>query len=331
MHLISGPQSIYLDVTQAAEALGITATSLYKIINHADPSKRLEPVNRMTHRGDGGYRFRIEDVERLKGLYTKKDLTSAEAAKKIGRSTTFVHKLLHDGSLAYYEGEYRGKRTYFIEETELERYVQENPDAGKYETIYDKKSGLFLYQPFVKDGSKARLVELKRVSNRRVEATLQTEDNERLPYKEAVVGGWQPELQISDRKLNTAYGYAMFKFPIPRGIDSFIYTIIEEMFKHIGPVNMRLHVGQDLTVEVRKSVLTGILPETHPDFIDKLRLFLRSGEIVVKYDGVLIDTGLSPITVYLPDAKKQTLLRLAERENQTVQEWLEEKLERFFQ
>ncbi|WP_028563354.1 helix-turn-helix domain-containing protein [Paenibacillus pinihumi] len=329
--MITGPHSEYLDVTQAAEALGITPTSLYKIINHTDPSKRLEPVNRTTHRGDGGYRFRSGDVEQLKGHYTKQDLTSAEAAKKIGRSTTFIHKLLHEGSLAFYEGEYRGKRTYFIEETELERYVQENPDAGKYETIYDKKTGLFLYQPFVKEDRKARLMELKRVSNRQVEAILQTEDNERLLYKEAVADGWHPELHISDRKLNTAYGYALFKFPVPRGIDSFIYTMIEEMFKQIGPSNMRVHAGQDLTVEVRKSVLKGILPETHPDFIDKLRLFLRTGEIIVKYDGVLIDTGLSPITVYLPDAKKQTLLRLAERENQSVQEWLEEKLERFFQ
>jgi hypothetical protein len=125
----------YLNVAQAAAALGITSTSLYKIINHPDDSKRLEPVNRATHRGDGGYRFRADEVERLKVHYTKPDLTSAEAARKIGRSTTFIHKLLHDGSLNYYEGEYRGKRTYFIEETELERYVQENPDAGKYETL----------------------------------------------------------------------------------------------------------------------------------------------------------------------------------------------------
>ncbi|ULL14810.1 hypothetical protein DVH26_10345 [Paenibacillus sp. H1-7] len=46
---------------------------------------------------------------------------------------------------SFYEEEYRGKRTYFIKEEDLEQYIKENPDAGKTETIYDKQSGLFLF------------------------------------------------------------------------------------------------------------------------------------------------------------------------------------------
>lgn len=317
----------YWDVVQAAAALGITTTSLYKLVNHANPDKRLEPVNRSTHRGDGGYRFRVEEVEKLKAYYVKPDLTPAEAAQRLGRSTTFIHKLLQENKLDYYEGEYRGKRTYFIRETELERYRLENPDAGKYETIYDGKHGLFLYQPFARNGQLARLIELKRVSNKKAEAMLLTEDGERISYEEAVASGWRAQLELEPRKPNTAYGYARFIFPLPRSLDSIIYTLIEEMFKQIGPANMRIVAGGQLEVEVRKSVLKGILPATHGEWIDKLRLFIRQGEIVVKYDGILIDTGLSPITMYIPEVKKQMLTRLASQQQLSLQEWLERRLD----
>ena len=56
----------YISLTEAAKLLGITTTSLYKIINHEQPEKRLEPVNRTTHRGDVGYRFRATDVDEFK-------------------------------------------------------------------------------------------------------------------------------------------------------------------------------------------------------------------------------------------------------------------------
>lgn len=317
----------YWDVLQAAAVLGMTSTSLYKLVNHPNPAKRLEPVNRSTHRGDGGYRFRAEEVERLKAHYAKPGLTPAEAARKLGRSTTFIHKLLQENKLDFHEGEYRGKRTFFIQEEELERYKLENPDAGKYETIFDKRRGIFLFQPFAREGKLARLIELKRLSNKRTEAVLLTEDGERIDYEAALTAGWSPQLMLEPRKLNTAYGYARFVFPLPRSLDSIIYLLLEEMFKQIGPANMRVTVGGQLEVEVRKSVLQGILPATHAEWIDKLKLFIRQGEIVVKYDGILIDTGLSPITIYVPEAKKQMLARLASKQQEPLQEWLERKLD----
>lgn len=284
-------------------------------------------MNRATHRGDGGYRFRQSDVLEFKKNYIKNDLTSMEAARRIGRSTTFVHKLVRDGKIAYYEEEYRGKRTYFIKEEDLERYIKENPDAGKVETIFDKRYGLFLFQPFGKDGSLARIIELKRVNNRKIEALLKTGDDQLLTYEEAVEQGWVPLLTINERKPINGYGYARFEFPIPKTPDSAIYAIIEELFKQAGPANMKITWGDGrITVEVRKCVLIGVMPATHPDLIDKLKLFLKSGEIITKYDGTLIDTGLYPVTVYLMEAKKQELIRQAEENEMTLQDWLEIRL-----
>ncbi|WP_127529460.1 hypothetical protein [Paenibacillus kobensis] len=313
----------YINLTQAAQEIGITSTSLYKIINHEDPEKRLDPVNRSTHRGDGGYRFRLDDVLEFKNNYVKQDLTSVEAARRIGRSTTYVHKLIRDGWIAYYEEEYRGKKTYFIKEEELERYRRENPDAGKSETVYDKRTGLFIYQPFARNGEIARIVELKRVNNRKIEAKLRTNEDQLLTYDEAVIQGWQPALSITERKPVNGYGYACFEFPAPKSPDSIIFSIIEELFKHAGPANMKLtNADGRLTVEVRKCVLSGVMPATHPDLIDKLKLFMKSGEIISKYDGTLIDTGLLPVTLFLTEDKKKDWARRAKERNLTLQEWI---------
>ncbi|MFC3345813.1 hypothetical protein ACFOHW_26125 [Paenibacillus abyssi] len=90
---------------------------------------------------------------------------------------------------------------------------------------------------------------------------------------------------------------------------------------------MKISAGEQLVVEVKKSVLVGILPTTHPDMIDKLKLFLLKGEIIPKYDGTLIDTGLSPITFYLPEEKKAELVRLAAADGISLQEWIEKRLD----
>ncbi|MGU3473171.1 helix-turn-helix domain-containing protein [Paenibacillus sp. D51F] len=319
--------SDYIKASEAAAELGITVTTLYKIRKLEDPAKKLEPINSSTYKGDGGFVYRREDIERIKPAYVKKDLTSSEAAESLGRSTTYIHKLLRDGLLPYYEGVLRGKKTYFIKPTDLEHFEVSNPDTGKYDMIFDRNSGVFLFQPFQKDGRIARIVQMKRVNRRKKEITLQVGQDEFLTYEQAIEAGWTPLLSISNRKPITSYGYASFNFPLPSTLDSMIYSIIEELFKQVGPANIRISAGDRVVVEVKKSVLVGILPTTHPDMIDKMKLFLEQGEIVPKYDGTLIDTGLSPITVYLPEEKKAELIRRATAENMTLQKWIERRIE----
>lgn len=312
----------YLDTAQAANELRVTVGSIYKIVNLEDAKKRLNPVNRLTHKGDGGYRFTREEIERIKPAYVKEDLTSAQAAKRIGRSTTYIHQLFKKG-LPYYEMEFRGKRTYFIKEVDLERFVTNNPDSGKYDTIYDRKSKVFLFQPYWLGSRLARVCSIKRVNRNRIEVMLQIGIDEQIPLERAIDEGWLPAITITDRKAITSYGYAMFEFPLPLTLDSMIYTIIEDFFKLIGPANLRIQIGETIQVEVKKSVLTGILPSTHPDMIDKLKTFIRSGLVTPKYDGTLIDTGLSPVTFYLSEHVKDQITAKAKSADKSLQEWLE--------
>ncbi|MFB5269336.1 helix-turn-helix domain-containing protein [Paenibacillus enshidis] len=317
----------YINLVDTAKLIGVTPASLYKIVNHDDLEKRLEPINRTTHRGDGGFRFRLSDVQRYIEKYVKKDLTSAETAQRIGRSVTFVHKLIRDGRLPSYEDEYRGKRTYFIKPKDLEQYIDDNPDTGKVPTIYDKRLRLFLFQPFINDDKLARVFELKRVNNRKVEAVIITEDGEQLSYEAAIEQGWKPQKTIAEKKPINGYGYALFEFPPTKRIDSIVYSVIETLFEHAGPSNMRIVRSEEkIIVEVRKCVLKGIMPATHPDLIKELGVFMQSGKVIPKYDGTVIDTGLLPIQAFLTEEEKQDLIAQANVHNMSLQEWVEYRL-----
>lgn len=319
--------SEYLNVNDAAVELNITPTSIYKIVNHEDRAKQLNPVNRATYKGDGGYRFTRDEINRIKPSYVRDDLTSSQAAERIGRSKTFIQNLLKEGEIPYYEDDFRGKRTFFIKEEHLRKYELSSINSGKYVTSYDKKSGVFLFQPFVRGNILARVIEMNRINKNKLDIILQTGSGTRFTYVEAVKDGWVAGLTIDQRKQITTYGYAKFEFPIPSTLDSMIYANIEEFYKQIGPLNIRITFNEKLTVEVKKSVLFGILPTTHPDLIDKLKLFITFGDIVTKFDGTLIDTGLSPITFYLPEPKKSELIEKADRAGLSLQEMIEKLLD----
>ena len=97
---------------------------------------------------------------------------------------------------------------------------------------------------------------MKRVNNRKIEALLKINDDQTMTYEDAIKQGWVPLLTLAERKPINGYGYARFELPFPKSHDSVIYPIIEELFKHVGPANMKI-VREDgrIHVEVRKCIL----------------------------------------------------------------------------
>lgn len=316
----------YLNINQVAEELNVTISTVYKLIDHSDPLKKLEPVNMESYRGEGGYRFREEDVERIKPYYISKDLTTTQAAARIGRSKTFLQNLMKNGELQYYEAYFRGKYTFFIKEEDLLKYEQNKSSSVKSNIIYDKKTGIFLFQPYINkvNGRIARIMEMERISPTKIKTVFIDEGGKEFPYEEAMES-WKPLIQLERKEKNSAYGYACFEFPKPTFLDSMIYSIIEQFYQHAGPANIRItQEANSLVVEVKKCVLKGISPLTHLDFIDKLKSFIKSGEIITKGEDTVISTSYSPITFYLQERKKSIILKEAAKKGMTIQEWLEE-------
>ncbi|MDP5273566.1 helix-turn-helix domain-containing protein [Chengkuizengella axinellae] len=316
----------YMSITEVANEFNISKTSVYKLMEHSNTEKRLEPINKETHRGDGGYRFKAQDVERIKAFYEKKDLTSSDAAKILNVSTTYIHKLIKNKEIKYYEDEYKGKRTYFIKKEEVEQYKLDHPELEKNETIYHKKEGLFLFQPFKKGDQLARIHKINSRGKKKVAAFLITENGEEIPYEKADEEGWKRGVVLEHKKNITTYGTAKFEFPKPAAINSLIYDMIVEMLKHIGANNMKIDVGDKIVVEVKKSELKGIQSQTHFDYIDAMKKFIVEGKIVEKYDGVLIDTGLTPMTFYVDEQSKEKIMNEISEAGVSMHEWFKRKI-----
>lgn len=315
-----------MSINEVATEFNISKTSVYKLMEHSNTEKRLEPINRETHRGDGGYKFKEEDVERIKQFYKKTDLTSSDAAKILNVSTTFIHKLIKNNEVEYYEGEYKGKRTYFIIKETIERYKDAHPELTNNNVIYHKKEGVFLFQPFRKEEQLARIYKLNSRGKKKVEAFLITENGEEMTLEKAEEEGWKREVVLEHKKNITTYGTAKFQFPKPASMDSLIYVVIVEMLKHVGANNMKIEVKDKILVEVKKSELKGVQSQTHFDFIDTLKKFIVEGKIIEKYDGVLIDTCLTPMTFYVQDDLKKKIIDEIGNSGISMHEWFEQKV-----
>ncbi|GKS12925.1 hypothetical protein YDYSY3_39250 [Paenibacillus chitinolyticus] len=316
--------SDYLNVSQVAKLLGVTPSTIYKLVDQKDPSRRLEPVNRTTYKGDGGYRFKIDEVDKLKHLYLKTDLTTSQAAKRLGKSKSFLQKLMRIGVIPYYEDTFHGQRTFFIREEDLIQYENSMQAEEKWNIIYDKTRNIYLFQSFKREGEIARVIEMVQ-NGRKIEVYLQTASRNRLLYEETVLLGWAPVVQLQKIKPISSYGFAIFEFPIPLTFESLIYSLIEEIINQIGPSNIRiLRTSEKIVVKVKKSKMLNV----HPDLIDKMKLHITEGKVVVSSKEVLIDTGLSPVLFYLPEQKKAALLAAAEQEGLTLQDWMERLLDK---
>lgn len=308
----------YLSVADVAEILNLKTSTVYKLINHDDPDKKLIPLNPVSYRGEGGYRFSEAEIERIKPYYVKDKLSPSQAARKIGRSTTFIYQLIKKG-LPYERAVYRGKETFLISPSDLEPYTHPaNQHYSKFDLIYDKRTGVYLFQPYVLNGQIGRITHIKRLSRSKIEAQLCV-GQEHILLSEALAEGWKPMTIAGGQRIISSYGYATFVFPHPAELDSIIYEVINLLFVLLGPLNLRIRsTQQSIYIEAKKS----FLPITQTEIIKVLSRYVEKGEIIKKKDGVLIDTELSPVTFYLKGGKKAALQELARKDGLSLQVWL---------
>lgn len=312
--------SEYLGVQAFAEELGLSTATIYKLINHKDESQRLEPVNRLTHRGDGGYKFSFEYVEKIKTQLVKKDLKVSDVARKLNRSKAYVHQLIKNRKIRYYEGVYQGHKTYFFKQSDVDEYIHSIGDASSNKAlpIFDKETKCFLYQSFHLDGQTARVIEIRKGYTQKTNVIIKTSKGE-ISYEEAINTGWKRTVQNISHKQINSYGYAIFIFPKPIDLDSSIYRIIEGFFIAAGPKNLKITLSDD---EIRVEVKRIIIKEgMHPDLLDRMKNCIQCGEINLTSEGLLIHPGYS--TIHVPDKLKQKLLDAANQKGVNLEDYFE--------
>ncbi|CAH8721271.1 helix-turn-helix domain-containing protein [Bacillus cereus] len=301
-------KKIYLSAEEVAKELNIGIQTVYKL-----KERQLIPVNQETYRGDGGFRYRVEDVEKIRPLFKRQEgFTLPQAARKLKISSSYLYQFVCSGEIDYEEGEYRGRKGYFFTREALDDFKRLHPEiGGDKDVLFDRKSGRFLYQPWIGPNEEmGRIVRIKRVGGKsKVICTLRVNGND-LNIEEAVLNGWKPTLTIAPARAIPGYGYAEFSFPKPITIDSIVYTLIELLFENAGPYNMQIEeTDSKINVKIKKTEIANVHAETHPDVVSKLQLFLTSGRIIEKYNGILIDTNFSTVQLSLENDIKEAIFK----------------------
>ncbi|MDX8367139.1 helix-turn-helix domain-containing protein [Cytobacillus sp. IB215665] len=308
-------KSEHLTTQQVAEYLGRGTATIYKYVKEG----KLTPVyDHSKWKMRRTKIFKREEVEKLKAELKKPGISTFEASKRINLKYPTLMSFIYDGTIPAKKLEHRGKEQYFIAEEDLEQFLSSDFYA-RYLTQREKKQfvseqGYLLFQSFINPETNinARLMEVDGD-----EGKIISQDGVAMSIQEAIDEGFESSITFEDKAYSTKKGYATFRFMKPYDVRSNIYSIIEAFYQSTGPKNVRLTVDHNyINVEVKPLYIEG----KHHEFMQLLQQHVVSGKVFEEPSGILIDSDLEPLTIYIPSKMKQFIREKAEQEGKTMEE-----------
>lgn len=314
----------YYTTNQVAEELNVAIETIYSWIQ----KEELVPVYK-DWRVDNTKLFRKEDVVALKNKRLKPGYTTGDIAKKLDMPLPTIKSYLNKGIIQSFKHVYRGIEMNFVTEEELETFMKsdlfrEYKDAKQFYYVKDKDNSYFLYQKLnnLKTGEAARITKIDGS-----EVMVTTEDGELLSIEEAESSGYHVEQQIQTKKYISKKGYATFSFSKPRHISSPVYALIELLYEHLGPRNIKVSLtDSDIVVKV-KPILLPLNEVEHSKELTLLENNLIEGKVNKRHHDVHIDSDLKPVPVYLTSSKKEYYMSRAKDEGTSLEAYLKELIE----
>ena len=314
-----------LTTGDVANLLGVTENTVYNYIRQ----NKIVPINKDSWHWDGQYFFYEEDVDMSSLTEKKPGLTTGELAKKLDLRAQTILKYINSGQLKATLKTYKGREMNFIDEEDAKRFIKSYIKQRKYEkrSFYSKEYGYCLFQLFFnsKINQVARIKEIKNDG-----ITALTEEGNTLELKELLSEGYHPAYIISEGKYNTKKGYAKFRFIKPRQIKSTTYKIIDLFYQNAGPLNIRLYEEEDMIEIEVKPTLIDVDRQEFMDEINMLQQSLVEGNVSVRHDGILIDSDLEPLQLYIPSQLKAEVKKRADQDNLTIDEFFSKLLREEF-
>jgi len=308
----------YLTTKEVAEYLDVTKTTIYKYVH----TNQLKPVYEDDWKIDETMLFQKDDVLELKKEKVKPGLTTGDVAKELGLHQVTVNNYIKQGKLMAVKQEYNGKMMNFIQNEELERFKNYHAAKDKKDrkTFYSSNLELYLFQTLVNNntGEKARIMELE--GN---EGTIQTEKGEVFPLEQMGERGYVKEETFPDVNHITKHGYITFRFIKPSHVASPILDIIESFYRAISHKNIRLYIMEGLIqLEVKPFLFKELKGEESRHLINILQDNIIEGKLMVRHNGLLLDSGLEQLTIYLPSEQKKILKEKAKMEGLAINEYV---------
>ncbi|PGT83296.1 helix-turn-helix domain-containing protein [Bacillus sp. AFS040349] len=308
-------QEELISTNEAAKELDVTTHTIYKYIQDG----KLEPVYKDKWQIDTTLLFKKEDIDRLAKIMKKPGLTTGDIAKELEIHPTTVASYIAKGLLKATKHPYKGREIYFVTLEDLDEFKQNNILQKKREKkqFYIKDKGYYLFQLLhnATTQEKARIMELQEDGGKVI-----TENGQVYQLEDAETAGFEAIKEIEDKKYITKRGYAKFEFPKPQYINSPVYSVIELLYQHVGPKNLRLVSEVERIVIEVKPVLLNISTETHLTEIKLIETSCVDGSVTLRHNGLLIDSDIEPLVLHVPAQLKNEIKKNATKESITLEE-----------
>ncbi|MFS1519498.1 helix-turn-helix domain-containing protein [Bacillus sp. SCS-151] len=302
---------MYLSIEELATKLGRTKRQ----IQYAIKQGTVRPVNLDTYRRDGGYRFTLEEFERLKELHTDNRLSLKQAAEMVGITPQYLNSLTRQGiieSELVQIGEQQVRK--FEEEAciklkeDLDARIHTKRSANYGKKLQAYKNNVRLFEKFVYQGELVRVVDTAPIK-------LLKEDGQILSVKD--IDLQQPKW--NDVPYIRKRGFIEFIVPIPRHMEHQTYTTLYHMLEQVGEKNLQIYERKagDYMIRCRQMEFTG----TENDFL-LLNMYLQSGSIEYQEGIISLRTGIVSKTFYFPEEMLSALEDQSKKRGKNLQEFV---------
>ncbi|MBU8908264.1 helix-turn-helix domain-containing protein [Desertibacillus haloalkaliphilus] len=310
----------FFTVKDVASILNISEPAVYNNIKN----ENFRPYNKKYKHIHGGYRFSIEEVERIREEFRKPGLTTKDIADELGVSINTILKYIHDGTLPSDRQEYRGRVRNFVQEENFESFKKSFQQKKREKSsFYSRQTGYFLFQPFKNNTNNdfARIMEFSDG-----EGVAVTTSFEKIHTDDLEQRGYQPLIEFPHLKVNQKRGYATFTFPKPPHVKSPVYSLLEFFIKNVGPQNMKV-INEDHSIKVK--VKPTLIPLNQNDNHGEMALIqqhLTEGKLTTLPEEIFIDSDLEVVKTYIPSEDKDRLKKEAKELGMSLEEFVAHKL-----
>ncbi|QHA38664.1 helix-turn-helix domain-containing protein (plasmid) [Rossellomorea marisflavi] len=308
---MNNEQRDFVTTQEVAEILGKSLPTVYKYIK----DKKINPIYDHKWRMRRTKLFDKQEIEQFKESITKPGITTFKVSKKYDIPYHVLMKYIHESKLPAIKRSFQGKVQYFLQENDIKQFLEskEWQQYKKKNTNLLSNDKYFLFQSFYNEESQdfGRIMEMEQ------DPKLSTINNKTIPLEVALYSGYTPKYIANKKDHINRKGYAKFKFVRPYDLQSIVYQIIEKFLVYLGPSNMKMEFDKDnILMEVKPSLITVFTEEE----INYLMEALVSGEIFEDIEGIYIDTGLEPMTIYFSNEMKDFIRKKAADDKCTMEE-----------
>ncbi|MFD2216407.1 hypothetical protein [Metabacillus endolithicus] len=309
---------MYITVNELASILNKTKRQIQYMISN----KFAQPINPDTHRRDGGYRFSPTEVERLKEIYTRNDLSLKEASRIVGITPQYLNQLALDNKIqsSMVSIGHRLERRFTKEnckkilvELKQKKHSKRNNQYGRKLSNYS--NGVRLFKHIILDDQKCVIVNTDPLSvlNEKGESV-------NINNIDINIEGW------IDKPYVTRKGFVEFQIPIPKYVDHPAYNLFYTLIKQIGPKNIQFFETPlgDYYIRTRQSKI-----HISDDEFYLLQKFILKGRIENTKDCIVLSSGFDQVLLDIPYDTHKKLSTLAYKNQQSVNDLFLNIIEEF--